>query len=136
MSVPRAASLALAAMAMLGPLAMASPSARPGPEPLATPAERRSPPGRRLAQPLPLPPPPAPPLPSRSRGELAPMPNRDIEAPPDRHSRPLDVVVEPTIIEPTVRRRGFTFGREHAPDQEDRLFQELAPGARLRIPFE
>jgi hypothetical protein len=64
------------------------------------------------------------------------VPNRAIEAPPDRFARPARTTLEPTIIEPYERRRGFTFGREHAPDRTDRLFNEIAPGARLRIPLD
>lgn len=94
----------------------------------------------RPAEALPLPPPPAPQVVPRisplARWDSAPMPNRDIEAPPDRFARPARTTLEPTIIEPFERRRGFTFGREHMPDRDDRLFNELAPGARLRIPLD
>ncbi|MBX9594232.1 MAG: hypothetical protein K2X46_07715, partial [Roseomonas sp.] len=86
---------------------------------------------------LPLPPPPAPPVLTPFAGwDAAPMPNRAIEAPPDRFARPPRTTLEPAIIEPYERRRGFTFGREHAPDRTDRLFNEIAPGARLRIPLD
>lgn len=91
----------------------------------------------RPAEPLPLPPPPAPPVLRPYAGwDAAPVPNREIEAPPDRFARPARTTLEPTIIEPYERRRGFTFGREHAPDRQDRLFNEIAPGARLRIPLD
>lgn len=95
----------------------------------------------RPVEPLPPPPPPAPPralAPSSQPGlvgEPAPMPNRDIEAPyrPDVDRR--TTVLEPTMITPQSQSRGFTFGSEHAPNQDDRLFQEPAAGARLRIPL-
>ncbi|MBU8537415.1 hypothetical protein [Falsiroseomonas tokyonensis] len=90
---------------------------------------------------LPEPPPPAPPLGGVIRppivvGDLAPMPNRDIQAPPDIFARPVGPVLEPTIIEEREQRRGFTFGREHLSGRQDQLFKDLAPGARLRIPLE
>lgn len=91
----------------------------------------------RPAQPLPAPPPPAPPVLTPYAGwDAAPVPNRAIEAPPDRFARPPRPTLEPAIIEPQWRHRGFTFGREHAPDRSDRLFNEIAPGARLRIPLD
>jgi hypothetical protein len=64
------------------------------------------------------------------------MPNRDIEAPLDRFARPPRTTLEPTLIEPYERRRGFTFGREHMPDRENRLWHDVVPGARLRIPLD
>ncbi|WP_439595847.1 hypothetical protein [Falsiroseomonas sp.] len=106
-------------------------------------------PGAALAQrrrpldtlPLPEPPPAAPPLGGLMRppivvGDLAPMPNRDIQAPPDIFARPVGPVLEPAIIEEREQRRGFTFGREHLTGRQDQLFKDLAPGARLRIPLE
>ena len=82
---------------------------------------------------LPHPPPPAPrPLPT----DIAPMPNRDIEAPPDRFARPLAPVLEPAIIDQRERRRGFTFGSEHLREVQDNGLNNLVPGARLRIPIE
>ncbi len=91
----------------------------------------------RPGEPLPLPPPPAPPVLTPYAGwDAAPVPNRSIEAPPDRFARPPRPTLEPAIIEPMERRRGFTFGREHLPDRQDRLFNEIAPGARLRIPLD
>lgn len=86
--------------------------------------------------PLPPPPPPAPAPAPIIRGELAPMPNRNIEAPRDRSALPPGPVFEPTLIAPQERRQGFTFGREHLrEDGPDRPLSDLAPGARLRIPL-
>jgi len=91
--------------------------------------------------PLPDPPPPAPPLPGMIRpplvlGDLAPMPNRNIQAPPDIFGEPVGPRLEPMIIDEREQRRGFTFGREHLSDRQDVLLKDLAPGARLRIPLE
>ena len=47
--------------------------------------------------------------------EPAPVPNRDIEAPPDRISNPLAPRVEPMMLGPD-RRQGMTFGGEHLRD--------------------
>ncbi len=83
---------------------------------------------------LPQPPPPAPPLPFIT--DLAPMPNRSIEAPPDRFARRVGPVLEPAIIDQRERRRGFTFGSEHLREVQDNGLNNLVPGARLRIPIE
>lgn len=100
---------------------------------------------RRGALPLPYPPPPAPltasPLPGLMRpplavGDLAPMPDRNIQTPPDILGNPVGPRLEPMIIDEREQRRGFTFGREHLSDQQDVLLKNLAPGARLRIPLE
>jgi hypothetical protein len=98
-------------------------------------AEAQTPPRRPARNALPLPPPPAPPLPAGPRAEAAPLPNRDLEAPPERFTQRERTRVEPTIISPRALQRGQTFGAEHLPDRNDRLFQEPAPGARLRIPL-
>ncbi len=68
-----------------------------------------------------------------SRADLAPMPNRDIEAPPEPFTRRRTATLEPALIQPYERRRGFTFEREYSPDRAERRFNEMAPGARLRI---
>jgi len=96
---------------------------------------------RGVVEELPLPPPPAPHLPGLPRqalvlGDLAPMPNRDIQAPPDIFGTPVGPRLEPMIIDDREQRRGFTFGREHLSDRQDVLLRDLAPGARLRIPLE
>lgn len=74
---------------------------------------------------------------SRLRSEPAPIPNRDIEAP----RSPLaagdsDPRLEPMLLPPE-RVQGMTFGREHLrATGADRPFDNIVPGARLRIPFE
>jgi hypothetical protein len=99
---------------------------------------------RRRARPqesIPEPPPPAPPLPgrtaiSRTWGEPAPIPNRDIEPPRDRFAGPPRATLEPVIIDERELNRGFTFGREHLSSRQEVLGKDLAPGARIRIPLE
>lgn len=65
----------------------------------------------------------------------APMPNREIEAPRDRFANNLNPRVEPLMLPPD-RRQGMTFGNEQPTGHPDRPFDNLVPGARLRIPFE
>ena len=66
----------------------------------------------------------------------APIPNRAIEAPPDRFANSHAASLEPFVLPPE-RRPGMTFGREHLRDTgPDRPFDNILPGARLRIPFE
>ncbi len=74
---------------------------------------------------------------SRLQSEPAPIPNRDIEAPRsplaegDAAAR-----LEPMLLPPE-RGQGMTFGREHLRATGiDRPFDNIVPGARLRIPFE
>jgi hypothetical protein len=68
--------------------------------------------------------------------ELAPLPNRDIEAP---SSYPIDALaptLEPMLM-PQDRRFGVTFGREHLRETgPDRPFDSFIPGARIVIPLE
>lgn len=68
--------------------------------------------------------------------ELAPLPNRDVEAPRDDASASLNPTLEPMLLPPE-RRFGVTFGREHLRETgPDRPFDNILPGARLRIPLE
>jgi hypothetical protein len=76
--------------------------------------------------------------------EPAPVPNREIEAPPDRFSDPMAPRIEPMMMGRD-RPQGVTFGGEHlrevAPDRSlenvARLpLDDILPGARVRIPFE
>lgn len=71
------------------------------------------------------------------RSEPAPVPNRDIEPP-----RTADATdgpgprLEPMLLPPE-RGQGMTFGREHLRETgPDRPFDNILPGARLRIPFD
>lgn len=74
---------------------------------------------------------------SRLRSEPAPIPNRDIEAPPSPlASGDAAARLEPMLLPPE-RGQGMTFGREHLRATGiDRPFDNIVPGARLRIPFE
>lgn len=105
-------------------------SARPARPPAAAPSR---PLRRTTPEPFILaPPPPAPPL----RAEPLPLPNRNIEPPRDRFADDRRPVWEPMLLPPE-RRQGQTFGREHLRETgPDRPFDQVVPGARLRIPFE
>jgi hypothetical protein len=79
--------------------------------------------------------------------EPAPVPNREIEAPPDRINDPLAPRIEPMVLRQD-RPQGMTFGNEHireaSPDRSLEALipgmglplNDVLPGARLRIPFE
>jgi len=69
------------------------------------------------------------------RDQTAPIPDRRLEAPLPKEGRG-GPALEPTLILPNNTTRGHTFGREHAPDRDERLFREVIPGARLRIPLQ
>jgi hypothetical protein len=110
-----------------------SPTVPPTPRPAATRPPQPPRPLRQPTSPFAIPlPPPAPPVVS----DLAPMPNRDIEAPPDRFGSRRGPVLEPAFLEHRERSRGFTFDRELPADRQDRRFNDVAPGARLRIPLD
>lgn len=68
------------------------------------------------------------------RGQLAPIPNRDIEAPRNRNDAPRaslsPTVIDPAPAQPHLRGSGFAMQA-----QEDRLLQKPIPGARLNVPF-
>jgi hypothetical protein len=104
------------------------------PDATSRPARRRRPrrrTTRRPAEPAPEPPPPPPPP---RAGTLAPMPNRDIE-PPRARIAPDAPSLGPTFIQPRGGTRGSTFEDDEFQRRQDRLFDEPAPGARLRVPF-
>jgi hypothetical protein len=111
------------------------PAARP-PSPAARPFGATTPRARlprTLSEPLGLNQPNASPM---RQAEPAPIPNRSIEAPRDRFADPLAPSLEPMLLPPE-RRAGVTFGREHLRETgPDRPFDNIVPGARLRIPFE
>jgi len=70
------------------------------------------------------------------RSEPAPVPNRDIEPPRPRAGAAPAAILEPMLLPPD-RNQGMTFGREHLRDLgPDRPFDNILPGARLRIPFD
>ena len=113
----------------------------PGTEPVAE-APQAEPAARAgVTLPRPMLIPPGSPLaaPAAARGaQAAPTPDRKVEAPAAPGPDPLALRLEPTLIRPDAQRpRGYTFGSEHAPDREgNRLFLDVLPGARLRIPIE
>jgi hypothetical protein len=120
--------MAAAQLAERGPSAAASPAARPFG---GTPGQPRLTPT--LQEPFGTVLPNA----SRLRSEPAPIPNRDIEAPPSPlASGDAAARLEPMLLPPE-RGQGMTFGREHLrATGVDRPFDNIVPGARLRIPFE
>jgi hypothetical protein len=104
-----------------------SPAARPFG---GSPSRPRMP--KTLDEPLALVPPNA----TAMRSEPAPIPNRDIELPRARTGQPPAATLEPMLL-PSERQQGMTFGREHLRETgPDRPFDNIVPGARLRIPFE
>lgn len=106
--------------------AAAAPAARPR-----RPARRRA--ARRPPPPvMELPPPPAPaPAP---RADIAPMPDRSIEAPRTPYS-PETTQVRPDLIRPrTLPDARSQFDNEYTRER-DNLFREPAAGARMNIPF-
>jgi len=92
------------------------------------PPRRRQRPSARAA-----PPPPAAPL----RGEPAPVPNRDLEAPrdPDAARAATAPRLNPALIDPEEPRISATLDRHSPQARQDRLLRDPAPGARLRLPF-
>ena len=121
------AALAQAPEALTTPPAAARPSPprrRPAPRRPARPAPRAAEAGPPAAVTVPAP-----------RSDLAPVPNRAIEAPSVRSEadRPS---FSPTLIEPRdLGAGGVNRDRDGRLSREDRLFREPAPGATLRLPF-
>lgn len=121
MTGPRRALLA-ALLALVPGAALAQQSVPP-------PARR---PARRVRREAPPPPPPQEPA---ARGEPAPVPNRDIEAPRPRRDAAGSPSVNPALIDPAEPRISATTDRFSFQAREDRLLRHPAPGARLRVPF-
>lgn len=110
--------LLLAALLLAPGLAAAQSASRP--------ARRR----RRRSQPQAAAPPPPPP-----RDDLAPVPNRDLEAPRRAEAATPAPQVSPALIDPAEPRYSAT-GDPHGPQaREDRLLRQPGAGARLRVPF-
>lgn len=117
----------LAAMAvLLSGQAMAQQGETP---PAAAPRPRRRP---RRAAPEP---PPAPPAPV-SRGDPAPVPNHDLEAPRQATAPRTAPQINPALIDPAEPQIGTSRDRASLQTREDRLLRQPAAGARLRLPFE
>ena len=83
--------------------------------------------------PLPLPPPEPPGL--VSRGDPAPVPDRDLEDPQSRIVRQPTPRLTPALIDPAAPQTSTQRGTSSLPAREDRLLREPAAGARLRVPF-
>jgi hypothetical protein len=91
--------------------------------------QTRRPPRRRA------PPPAPPPVADTRRGDPAPVPNLDIEAPRRRDTAQPAARLDPTLIDPAEPRFGTATDRNSLQAREDRLLRQPAPGARLRLPF-
>lgn len=69
------------------------------------------------------------------RNDLAPVPNRDMEAPRRAEAAAQAPQIAPTLIDPAEPRFGAT-GDPFGPQaREDRLLRQPGAGARLRMPF-
>ena len=127
--------LAAAIMALAGP-AMAQDQApevavTPTPAPAPTPAARPRARPRRAA----IPPPPPEPPPRVSRGDPAPVPNNDLEAPPQQSGQRATPQFNPALIDPASPQIGTSRDGASLQSREDRLLRQPAAGARLRLPF-
>ncbi|MEO3472303.1 hypothetical protein AAFN86_10580 [Roseomonas sp. CAU 1739] len=107
----------------------ATASAAPPATPSAPPRPRARP--RRAATP---PPPPEPP-PRISRGDPAPVPNNDLEAPAQRSAQRGAPQLNPALIDPASPQIGTSRDGASLQSREDRLLRQPAAGARLRLPF-
>jgi hypothetical protein len=112
-----------AAPSVTRPSAPAAPRPAASPAPPRNPAQRRQ---RRQAEKIVTAPEPP--------GKLAPVPNRDIEAPRGLNEPPRaslsPTLIHPEPAQPHLGRSGFAMQA-----QEDRLIRQPAPGARLNVPF-
>lgn len=112
-----------AAPTVTHPAAPAAPRPAASPVPPRNPEQRRQ---RRQAEKIVTAPEPP--------GKLAPVPNRDIEAPRGLHEPPRaslsPTLIHPEAAQPHLGRSGFAVQA-----QEDRLLRQPAPGARLNVPF-
>ncbi|MBB5694033.1 hypothetical protein [Muricoccus pecuniae] len=96
------------------------------------PAQRRAA-RRRAPPPVAEAPPPPPPAPA-PQADIAPMPNRSVEAPrppPTREAARL----RPDLIEPRNLPDSRVQSGNNYTERQDRLFRDPAAGARLEIPF-
>ncbi|MCR0982447.1 hypothetical protein [Roseomonas populi] len=111
------------------------------PEAAPAPARRRQP-RRRPARRRPIAPPqeealtiPSPSPAPTPRVDIAPMPNRSIEA-PRAPTPPETATIRPDLIEPRALPDARTqSGTNNYTERQDRLFRDPAAGARLNIPF-
>jgi len=108
--------------------------AAPAPAPARRrPARRRA--ARRAAPPPVAEAPPPPPAASfRQEADIAPMPNRSLEAPRGPTLRD-ETTLRPDLIEPRNLPDGRVQPGNNYTERQDRLFRDPAAGARLNIPF-
>ncbi|UFN47726.1 hypothetical protein LPC08_17125 [Roseomonas sp. OT10] len=120
-----------------------------GPAPQAAPAEAARPAQQRRrrarivrpARPRAQQPEPVPPatlaVPTTPQPELAPMPNRSLEAPIARNDNDGRPTFSPSLIQPreVPGQGGSTLNQDDLARREDRLFREPAAGGTLRLPF-
>ncbi|GGJ03755.1 hypothetical protein [Neoroseomonas lacus] len=93
--------------------------------------------GAHRNDPLPLPPPAPPPVPPdlASRGEPAPVPDRDMEDPQSRNVQRATPQLNPALIDPDAPQTGTQRDTSSLRAREDRFLRQPAAGARLRLPF-
>lgn len=93
-------------------------------------------PGVHRNDPLPLPPPEPPGPPGlSSRGEPAPVPDRDLEDPQSRTVQRVAPQLNPALIDPDAPQTSTQRDASSLRTREDRFLRQPAAGARLRLPF-
>lgn len=86
--------------------------------------------------PLPLPPPEPPGLPGvNSRGDPAPVPDRELEDPQSRTVQRVAPQLNPALIDPDAPQTSTQRDASSLRTREDRFLRQPAAGARLRLPF-
>ena len=86
--------------------------------------------------PLPLPPPEPPGPPGlSSRGDPAPVPDRDLEDPQSRTVQRAAPQLNPALIDPDAPQTSTQRDASSLRTREDRFLRQPAAGARLRLPF-
>jgi len=134
-------SLPLAAPLLIHPAAAQTEQAAPAPRAAraARPLRHRPRPARPAAKLEPTPIPLLPPVVTATpapRYELAPMPNRDLEAPHSLTGNEDRPSFTPGFLKPPSSQRTGTYGiTEDDLGSRNAALRELTPGARLRLPF-
>lgn len=73
--------------------------------------------------------------PAAARGEPAPVPNNDLEAPSRMAAQRASPQINPALIDPAAPQTGTTRDAASLQTREERLLRQPAAGARLRLPF-